>query len=394
MQTKNRAWYLLKKAVPILPYAAAPALAPLYAARAARLGALAGPVRALSGWFFRLWLPLRALQAARRHELPAPWLRRAKGIARRGFVDIEELAIHHVEDEAMLRTHVRRFEEGALNRVLNPPHWRPGCRLHDKIAFARLCEEAGIAHPVTRATCIDRRLSLLSLPPAGKVFVKPSTGMSGFGAMIVDLSGPAPAEETLRRVAGLTPDWIAQVLVETHTDLRDFALNALPTMRIITLMDEAGAPEIVATTIEVATRPEAVTDNGAQGGLFFGLDPETGVIGLGAKLLGARIFESQPGNGVRMTGRVVPFVAEARAMARAAHARLFPDYAYIGWDVAVAPGGAVMIEGNAKPSMTVAQRAFFRDIGPERFTALIAHHLAQAGAGPASAGAKAPAPQM
>lgn len=110
-------------------------------------------------------------------------------------------------------------------------------------------------------------------------------------------------------------------------------------------------------------------------GFFNGVDPQSHEIGLGAKLTGRRIYEDQPGNGARMKGRKLPFVEECRQMARDAHARLFPDYAYIGWDIAISPDGPVMIEGNAKPSMAVAQRPFFRDMPAERFCALISHHL-------------------
>lgn len=393
MITKNRFWYLLKKGMPILPWRLLPApgqprlacaefLRPFYEARARRLGPLAWPVGLLSAAIFQLWAPFRARQSRRRHGLTPDFAAAALRAARRHFVDPEEFAIHHRADEAFLRTHVRRFEEGAINRVFNARHWRSGCELHDKLAFAALCARHGLPHPETRARCVAGRIEALSLPPSGKVFVKPSTGMSGYGCAVVDLSQARTREEAgaiLLEAAGARPDWIAQDLLLNHPDIADFSLNALSTMRVITLMDEAGRPEIVATTIKIATRPEAVTDNGAQGGIFLGVDPETGEIGLGAKLLGGRIHESQPGNGVRTKGRKVPFVAESRALAVEAHRLMFPGYAYIGWDIAVTPEGPVMIEGNAKPSMTVAQRSFFRNMPPERFAALLAHHMSAAG---------------
>ncbi len=389
MQNKNRWWYLFKKSFVVFPAAlrsgpglpsfiAADFLAPHYAARVAGQGVLARAAMRLWRIGFDLWLPSRLRRMKALHKVSDARIAQIRPIARERFVDPAELLIHHVEDAAMLRTHVRRFEEAQLNKIYNPKYWTDGCRLHDKIAFARLCDANGVRHPRTWAWQAGGKVEITGLPEDGRVFVKPSSGMSGLGASVFDLSSCRDLDEAKARLTaefGLKIEWYAQDCLVNHPDMTDYTLSAVSTMRVISILDEAGQAQSVATTVKVATVLGAVVDNGPARGIYFGVNPDTGEIGVGARLLGSEVFEGNPTNGVRMKGRILPFFREARALALDTHQRLFSDYAYAGWDVAITPDGPVMIEGNAKPSMAVAQRAFLRDMGPERFCELVGHHI-------------------
>jgi hypothetical protein len=73
-------------------------------------------------------------------------------------------------------------------------------------------------------------------------------------------------------------------------------------------------------------------------------------------------------------------------LAVAAHA-LFSDRLVIGWDIAIAEGGPIIIEGNRGPDMDLMQR--FMEIGfcHHRFGELVAWHLRERGYVTGAAGA-------
>ena len=62
---------------------------------------------------------------------------------------------------------------------------------------------------------------------------------------------------------------------------------------------------------------------------------------------GAQRVEVHPDSGVRFTGLQVPFWNEVLELCRGA-ARICPNLRSIGWDIAIAPGGPMIIEANHK----------------------------------------------
>lgn len=388
----NRFWYFLKKAPFVFPAAPPGAPAPFVAAEgltafyAARWKA-AGPLRRASWRLLRaaflLWLPGRARTLAKAHGIGPERRAEIEALCRRRFLDPRDAIVQNLRSDAEAALYVRRFEEAAISRRLNPQYWDGTCAMDDKAEFAARCVRHGLPHPPLRALCLRGRVEARALPEAPELFLKPRFGTGGFGvgvcpaAGVADLAGLAAR---LAREAGTRTDWIAQDRLRSHPDLADAALDALSTVRVNTILDEAGRAEVVSVALKLATVPGALADNGAGGGIHIGVEPGTGRLGVGAGRAQSRMHERNPANGVLFRGRALPRFAEIVAQAIRAHETAFADYSYVGWDLAPTAERVWLIEGNAKASMVAAQRPHLRWMKPERFNALLAMHIAKGGA--------------
>jgi hypothetical protein len=171
--------------------------------------------------------------------------------------------------------------------------------------------------------------------------------------------------------------WLVQERVTTHHALADLALNALPTARITTILDERGAPEVVNAVLRIPSDPSAQVDNMKAGGLLSPIDLAAGTLGLACKGYGGGDYAEHPVTRAAIPDRRLPDWSEAKALVIDAHRRGFGDYALIGWDVGFAPDGPILIEGNGKPGVLMPQRAGRRGLGGQRYGELLAYQLAR-----------------
>ena len=377
--------YFLKKAYGIYPGVVRPVsggfLAEHYRRHRAERGTFRAVLDALVGLGFKAWIPWRARAAQRKYGFDDAWRRRAVRIAEHRFVDPNDIALFRIEDGAQLDAYIRRFEDAALNKRINPKGWTPGCTLADKKRFYELCAEHGLPHPETVALVINGRVSIEAPPGVRDLLAKPSDGEGGDGVQgLGRFEDPgALTRELTRRFSGTKETWIVQPKVPIHPELADLALKALPTVRIVTIIDEAGEPEVVSATVRFASDPVAEVDNMKAGGLLAAVDLESGALGVACKGYGGGDYEVHPVTGAPIVGRVLPGWEEAKALARRAHTEAFSEYALIGWDLAMLPEGPLLIEGNGKPGVLMPQRAARRGLGDTRYGELLAHHLALSG---------------
>jgi hypothetical protein len=155
------------------------------------------------------------------------------------------------------------------------------------------------------------------------------------------------------------------------------AQGALSTLRMVTIRDEAGNPELLAAALRFPRRAGALVDNFHAGGLAAIVDLARGCLGPATDLGLARDsgwHRKHPVNGAQIEGLAVPFWREARTLAVAAHAKL-GDRVIIGWDIAVLPEGPVLVEANGFPDLDILQRCGSAPLGRSRLCDLLAHHL-------------------
>lgn len=372
--------YFLKKAYGIYPGVTEPRCAPVLAAhyrrRRDQRGALRAALDAAVGAAFLVWIPWRARRVQRKFGLDAAWRRRTVEICRTRFADPNDIALFRIDRAETLDGYIRRFEDAALNKRINPLGWGPDCALADKVRFYARCAEARLPHPPTVALAAGGELSLLEAPDGRELVAKPADGEGGDGVTM--LGACADVAELEARLAGCRRSGAIIVQPRVHPDpsLADLTLSALPTVRIVTILDEAGRPEAVSATFRCASIADARVDNMKAGGLIAPVELETGRLGLACKGYGGGDYAVHPATGGPIEGRALPGWEPALHLARRAHAEAFGDYAMVGWDLALTAEGPVLIEGNGKPGVLMPQRAARRGLAQGRYGELLAHHLA------------------
>ncbi len=278
-------FYFLNKAYGIYPGVTTPVsarcLTAHYARRQTRRGPLRAGLDALVGLAFKAWIPWRAAKVQKRFGLDEAWRTRAIELARVRFADPNDLALFRITDAAQLDDYIRRYEDAALNRRINPLGWTSRCVLADKARFQARCEAASLPTPRTVAIVRDSRLDLKADPAGRDLVLKPADGEGGDGVVVLEkVKNAADLSARLPKGRGV---FVVQDRLLPHPSLLGLALDALPTVRIVTMVDEVGAPEAVSATFRFASVAGARVDNMKAGGLICAVDLPIGTLGLACK---------------------------------------------------------------------------------------------------------------
>ncbi|HKP78644.1 MAG TPA: hypothetical protein VJU34_05920, partial [Phenylobacterium sp.] len=175
--------YFLKKAYALYPGVVTPVSGGFLAEHYRRRRLARGPARAVLdavvGLGFQAWIPWRARKVQRKFGLDDAWRARAIAIARARFADPQDVALFRIDEAAALGGYVRRFEDAALNKRINPRGWTPDCALADKLRFYARCRDARLPHPETVATVTVGQLTPAADPAGRELVAKPADGEGG-----------------------------------------------------------------------------------------------------------------------------------------------------------------------------------------------------------------------
>jgi hypothetical protein len=291
----------------------------------------------------------------------------------------------HRDGERRAPTFLQRAEtKSGIYNILRPK--ADASPFNDKQRFTERCEANGVR-------CVPYLLWLTGSAPTGglpdrDLFVKPVRGQGGRGAERWDRIGPrvyasdgvelseAALLDRLTRTAQSKP-LLVQPRLRPHPAVANLTSGALPTVRALTCMNEAGEPELVAAVFRMSIGSNRTVDNIHAGGLGCRVSLEDGSLGQASNLgTDARLgwIARHPDTEAQIEGARLPLWDETQALALAAH-RAFADRLYAGWDIGISDEGPVIIEGNSGPDMDLMQR--FMDIGfcEHRFGELLAFHL-------------------
>ena len=291
----------------------------------------------------------------------------------------------HDEGARRATTFIQRFE--AKTCYCPPLKGENPSPLNDKKKFAEFCESHGI-HCIHTDLLLSGRQPSQPLPDYD-LFVKKIHGRGGRGAQRWDRVGPgmyaAPGGEPvsaphllskLVEQSRSTP-LLLQRRLRPHPGLAAITSGALPTLRILTCLDERGEPEIIAAMLRTSFGRHATVDNMHAGGIGALVDHQSGMLSRSSDLgSNARLgwFSVHPDTGAPIEGRVIPCWSSAKALAVSAH-RVFNDRALVGWDVAILADGPILVEGNSNPCLDIMQRYMRDGFRVHRFTELLIHHL-------------------
>jgi hypothetical protein len=288
--------------------------------------------------------------------------------------------LYRRERRARASGYLTRYEmKNGLYKVLT---WqvsktRRRIMLGDKLGMYRICREHGIAAVPILILAEDGKLEYLGDNPAKldrDLFLKPRQAKGSKGAEFIrHVDGTYIREngETLDRegllafIARRSKDEpiLVQPRIANHPGLADLAETALMRIRVITCLDAANQPVITHAVLSNLCKLEINWPTDIEFGAA--IDLESGALGL---MTGDKAeawldwWENHPMTGARVLGRIVPCWDEVRSISLAAHAAC-KDRLLIGWDIAIGPEGAVLLEGNSYPDVDFLQRSHQCGVG-------------------------------
>ncbi len=179
--------------------------------------------------------------------------------------------------------------------------------------------------------------------PSGKVVLKDATGQCGWEVEVVEVAGMTAADVASHmKSKGYDA---AEAFVEQHPDIARLSPSGLNTVRVITVVNNAGGVDILGARMRLSV--DSHVDNLAAGNIACPVDLETGTIS------GPGVYSDptkdpvthHPVTGVELVGYPIPFWDDILESSRriALHR---PENRAVGWDVAVTADGPDFIEGN------------------------------------------------
>lgn len=263
-------------------------------------------------------------------------------------------------------------------------------RLEDKRDFYRTCVMHGLPVPATVAEFVEgvgrawpSGGERVNLPPRD-LFSKPADSLEGKGAarwiwqethhyrgddgqMLTEQDLLAHLEACSR-----SGPYILQERSTNHPAIAALGPNALCTARIVTCLGIDGSPEHVVSIFRMpAATLDAAADNFAAGGFASPIDHVTGTLGNAVRkdLRGAAVdCLEYPGSKQPFINFRLPYWNAALELCLQAH-RIFSEFPSVGWDVAITPGGPVLVEGNHDWDVVLAQQPGCRALGRTNFVA-------------------------
>ena len=146
---------------------------------------------------------------------------------------------------------------------------------------------------------------------------------------------------------------------------------------VITLRPLGGEPYLL---LAVQRMPvgDSVVDNFGQGGLAAPVDVATGRLHVAtlksARHLGARV-DTHPTTGTRIEGYQLPYWAELADLVCRAHRAVSPVIPVVGWDVAIAESGPVLVEANNVPGTATLQIPWEEPFGTSPIVACLLDYV-------------------
>jgi hypothetical protein len=259
---------------------------------------------------------------------------------------------------------------------LNPASWR--FLTQEKAVFYSYCRAKGIRVPELYAlfyrdtpgwsplggsvSSKEEWLRFIERVLPKELVIKPTRGCHGEDVLLLARSGPGWVEAKGHEYSaeGLVDklmenprysSFLFQERLRGHPDLEQLSGTPfLQTIRLMTIVDPDGEPIILQAMIKLIVGNNA-TDNydaGRSGNLLAPISLNDGTLGPARVVRpgeGATDIEAHPDTATELSGFSLPCWAETCALVKRAAVDFLP-LRTIGWDVALTPDGAFMLEGN------------------------------------------------
>lgn len=201
-----------------------------------------------------------------------------------------------------------------------------------------------LSSPLVLADCLRQMATSGTLL---EIFVKPIVGINGINATkisLAELDNTATLEHLWQLISN--GSYLFQKVIAQHPTVSRLNASSVNTVRIDTFKAPGRPPEILSAYIRLGIAGSCV-DNVVSGGIYVGIDMKTGTleaIGRGKLVKGGPTYRAHPSSGVVLEGFVLPHFEEVKDLALRA-ADWLPT-ALVGWDIAIAASGPILIEAN------------------------------------------------
>ena len=178
-------------------------------------------------------------------------------------------------------------------------------------------------------------------------FAKRGRGCGGQG---VHRRCCADAGKGMARLTELLRDGetILEEPIDQHPALAALHSASVNTLRVVT--DWVGAEVHISYVLLKIGRGGAPCDNTGCGGMFCRVDASRGIVISDATDDSRNVYSEHPETHQAFFGLRIPRFSEALLLAVRC-AALAPEVRHIGWDIAITPDGAELVEGNADPGV-------------------------------------------
>lgn len=274
------------------------------------------------------------------------------------------------------RTFLGSFGAARLALQLNRLSNRRGI-IGDKLLADAMFRGAGLEAPETlavfgrpappNATHLRSPADLAAfLAQSGPVFGKPAQGDRGVDTIAIDgvvddlaqsLDGQPIAVDKIWERLDKTyrgGGFVFQRKIVQHQKVTQLVGPTAATVRVMTVLSR-GKVHLHSCLWRIPLG-SAIADNFSQGGLLAPVDPESGRIGaaISAFRVNGPLISQHPTTGAAFEGVILPRWLKVKKTVRAA-AGMMHVLPVIGWDIAIAPHGPIIVEANASPSLEAPQ---------------------------------------
>ncbi|MFL5460552.1 MAG: sugar-transfer associated ATP-grasp domain-containing protein [Gemmatimonadales bacterium] len=160
--------------------------------------------------------------------------------------------------------------------------------------------------------------------------------------------------QELERIGAPEPEsYLMEERVLPHRELAELVGPTLCCVRVVTFIGLNGVPQILGAVYKIQPEPLGV-DHLSYGAVGCWVDLESGALGPGRSRHHFGYTSVIPGTDKKFVGFKLPHWPEVKEVALKA-ASVLPWARAIGWDIAIADRGPVLIEGNAQWSTSLLQ---------------------------------------
>lgn len=219
--------------------------------------------------------------------------------------------------------------------------------LYDKLMFSDYFNQY-----CGRACFDSKTVSFDDLKPyiGQRIIYKPLRGGQGRGIAVFHLKEESLAKD-VNEIHGLSCGVVESWIVQ-HPAMQSFCPDSVNPIRIQTICSN-GKASCICATLTVGCKGKEFA-NASSDALFALVDVKTGLVNTNGCDYHGNLYIKHPESNVAFNGFQIPNWGDVLRIVTEA-AEKIPHIGYIGWDVAVTPNGAVLIEGNNDPGYTAYQ---------------------------------------